>query len=276
MYFGAHIDVSKGLLKETKRVLKFGGNMVQLFLTTPGYRKVSKKTEPELMEFKKFMKENKIKCVVHGSYILNLARDWDYHSWWLKNLQLELQYANKIDAIGVVVHFGHQMKLSKRKAMDNMYTSILQIINKTKNIKTKIILETSSGQGTEMCYTIEDMSKLYKRLIKIKNMKERIGLCIDTCHVFAAGYDLRTKNTIDSYLKQFDKYIGLDNVSLIHMNDSKVKLGEKKDRHDNIGKGFIGYIGLRLIFKLFYKKKIPIILETPYSLHKKDFKLLMK
>ena len=157
MYFGSHIDVSKGLLKEAKKVLKFGGNMVQLFLTTPGHRKVSKKAEIELKELINFLQENKMKCVVHASYILNLARDWNYHSWWLKNLRLELEYANKINAIGVVVHFGHQMNLSKKKAMENMYTSLIEVINKTNNLKTKIILETSSGQGSEMCYDLEDI-----------------------------------------------------------------------------------------------------------------------
>ena len=116
MYFGAHINVADGLLKEATKIHNMGGNIIQLFLTSKGHRKVSKKAEPELKELNRYLKKKKMKCVVHGSYILNLARDWDNHAWWLKNLQLELEYANKINAIGVVVHFGHQMELDKKKS----------------------------------------------------------------------------------------------------------------------------------------------------------------
>ena len=272
MYFGSHISVSKGLLKEAKKVKKFGGNIVQLFLTTKGHRKVSKKTEPELMEFKKYLKKNKMKCVVHSSYILNLARDWDTHSWWLKNLQLELKYANKINAIGVVVHLGHKMKLSKKKAIENMYNSLLYVLDQTNDLKTKILIETSSGQGTEMCYNIKEFGKFYN---KFNTYNKRIGICIDTCHIFSAGYDIRTKNDIKNFLELFNKHVGLNNVKLIHLNDSKTKLNSKKDRHENIGKGKIGLKGLKIFFKFFVKKKIPIVLETPYKLHKKDFDLLI-
>ena len=269
MYFGAHIDVSKDIIKEVRRIKGNGGNIVQLFLTTPGNRLTAKKHEPILKKFKDYIKTNNMKCVVHASYILNLSKDWDKHSWWLKNLQLELEYANKINAIGVVVHCGYKMNLSKKKALDNMYSSIKYVLQKTSKLKTKIIIETSSGQGSELCSDIKDLAKLYKRF-----NNNRVGICIDTCHVFAAGYDITNKEKIVKFVKMIDKLIGFKNISLIHLNDSKNNVGEKKDRHENIGKGKIGLKALKLLTKIFFKFKIPIVLETPRKYHKYEIKLL--
>lgn len=270
MYLGAHIDVSKDILKEVKRIKHNGGNIVQLFLTSPGNRLTAKKHEPILKKFKDYINKNNMKCVVHASYILNLAKDWDNHSWWLKNLELELEYANKINAIGVVVHCGNKMNLSKKKALDNMYSGINYVLNKTSKLKTKIIIETSSGQGSELCSDITELAKFYKRF---KNNK-RVKICIDTCHVFAAGYDITNKEKIVEFIKVINKLIGFKNVALIHLNDSKNDRGEKKDRHESIGKGKIGLNAIKLLTKIFMKFKIPIVLETPRKYHKYEIKIL--
>lgn len=276
-YFGAHASISKGLLNAAKDIHASGGNLIQIFLTSPRNRKVSKKSEPELKEFKEYLKKHNMKVVVHSSYLVNIARNWDYHSWWLKHLELEIEYTDKIDAFGLVVHFGNQLELDKTEGYNNMFSSLLHVLNQTKkHSNVKIILETTAGQGTEMCYKLEDLSHFFKKFSKCQNnnVKDRIRLCIDTCHIFAAGYDIRNKDLVKYYLETFDELIGLRYVALLHLNDSKCDVGCKKDRHENIGKGKIGLKGLSSFFKQFRKLEIPIILETPNEGYKKEIKML--
>ncbi|CAH6421762.1 Apurinic/apyrimidinic (AP) endonuclease [uncultured virus] len=276
-YFGTHINVYENYINSTKLVKKFGGNFVQIFITIPGQQKTSNISNKDLIDFKTFLMDNDMKVVVHSSYLHNLARDWDPHSWWLKNLELEIKYASVIGAIGVVIHFGKRMELSIEEAYNNMYTSLIYIHNKTKKYKdVKLILETSTGQGTEICYKLEDLGYFYKKFSKNNNkeIKDRIKLCVDTCHVFAAGYDLKTKDNVDFFLQTFEELIGLNHIYLIHLNDSKMDVGSNKDRHENIGEGHIGIIGLDYFFKYFRNLKIPIILETPGGKYEEEIKLL--
>ena len=276
-YFGAHVSISNGLLTAAKNIKSHGGNMIQIFLTSPKQRKVSKKSEPELLEFNKYLINHNMKVVVHSSYLVNLARSWDEHSWWLKNIELEMKYAAKINAIGLVVHFGKHLDLTHKKSYHNMLTAILYIIRKTEKYSSvKLLLETSSGQGTEMCYKLEDLAYFYNKLLKTSpNISNRIGLCLDTCHIFAAGYDLKSKDKIKTYLSLFDKLIRLNHITLIHLNDSKGDIGCRVDRHENIGKGYIGKKNLQILFNYFRKLNKYIILETPKEGYKTEIKKLI-
>jgi deoxyribonuclease-4 len=276
-YFGAHYD-SNNLIESAERIKKAGGNLIQIFLTLPGNDKIKERSEKELEEFKNFLIENKMKVVVHSAYIHNVARNWDEYSWWIKNLQTEIKYCHGIGAIGLVLHFGKQLDLSIEEAYNNMYTSLLYIHNKTINYKDiQIIMETSSGQGSELCYKIEDLAYFFKKFTKNENkdIKNRFRICIDSCHIFAAGYDIRKKNDIKRYLETFEELIGLRYVGLIHLNDSKVSLGEQKDRHNNIGKGYIGSNGLIQFYKYFKKINVPIVLETPEFGYKMEIHMLL-
>ena len=147
-----------------------------------------------------------------------------------------------------------------------MYSSLIHIHNSTKKYSNiKIFLETSTGQRTELCYKMEDLSYFYKKFSKNHNkeVKKRFKLCIDTCHIFSAGYCIKTKKNIKLFLEAFEEMIGLRYVGLIHLNDSKVECGKQVDRHQNIGEGFIGYNGLKYLFDYFRNLNIPIVLETP-------------
>ena len=275
LYFGAHIGVSDDLLEDVKTLKNSGGNLIQIMLTVQGYRLVSQKKEPLLNKLKKYINDNNMKIVIHSSYTHNLARDWDNHSWWLKNMELEIKYANKLGAFGLVVHFGKSLDLPISQAYNNMYSSLVHLHNTTKEYSNiKIFLETSTGQGTEMCYKLEDLAHFYRKFSSNinKDIKNRFKLCIDTCHIFAAGYNIKTENSIRAYLEEFEELIGLKNVHLIHLNDSVVDLGEKKDRHANIGMGKIGFNGLKIFFEYFRKQDVPVILETPGYGYKKEIK----
>jgi deoxyribonuclease-4 len=277
-YFGAHYD-SDNLIESAERIKNAGGNFIQIFLTMPGNTKTLHRTTEDLNNFKDYLIKNNMKVVVHSSYTHNIAKNWDTYSWWLKNMELEIKYSHMINAIGLVVHLGKQLDLTIEEVYNNMYTSLLYIHHKTIQYKdVKIFLETSTGQGSETCTRLEDLAYFFKRFSKNENkdIKSRFCLCVDTCHIFAAGYDIRTKKQIKSYLEAFEELIGIRHISLIHLNDSKSKLGEHRDRHNNIGKGYIGIEGLTLFFQYFKKLNVPIILETPDYGYRMEISLLSK
>jgi deoxyribonuclease-4 len=217
------------------------------------------------------------KYVVHASYTINLAAEWDEYSVPVNQFIKELEIAHELGAIGIVVHMGKKLDLSIEDAYNNMYTSLLYVHSQTKHIKdVQIFLETSTGQGSEICFKLEDFSYYIKKLIHNKNKEvaNRFRICLDTCHVFAAGYDLRKEPQILMYLEAFEELIGLRYIGLIHINDSLNPIGSNVDRHQSIGDGYIGKEGLMFIKNYFHKLKVPIILETPDNKMLRDLKMI--
>ena len=213
---------------------------------------------------------------VHISYTVNIANDSNKYAWWTKQFVEEIKLAHKLSAFAVVVHLGRSLDQPEQVALNNMYINLIKINNKTKNIPIKILIETSTGQGSEMCYKLEDLARFYNKIKMNKEMSDRFGICLDTCHLFNAGYDIRTVEGVKNYMKQFDELIGIENIKLIHLNDSKNELGKKIDRHANIDKGHIGHNGLEEIVKLFGKLGVPLILETPDEFLENDILFIKK
>ena len=270
---GAHIDSEfDNLISEAERVHNLDGTIIQLFVST------AHKKDKNYNNFIKFLKNTNMKCVVHASYTINCAQKWDYHSWWIKQFIVEIEIADTINAIGIVIHLGKQLDLSIEESLNNMYMSLLYVHAQTKQHKNvKIFIETSTGQGSEICFEMENLAHFFKKFSKHKNseINERFGICLDTCHVFSAGYDLTNKNAIKTFLNTFDKLIGLEQIKLVHLNDSKREIGSKVDRHANIGNGYIGKDGIIFIIKMFKRLGIPIILETPNEKQNDDLELLV-
>jgi deoxyribonuclease-4 len=255
--FGSHIDSNiNNIQDELKIINNYNGNLVQFFVHSNLNKKDYEKIKNDLSKYN-------IKAVIHASYTINIAQEWSEHSWWLKQLYLEMELAEYIGAFGIVIHLGKQLKLSTQQGLNNMFTSLLYIHNKTKNFNLKILLETSTGQGSEMCYNLEDFAYFFNKFLKIN--KDKFRICLDTCHIFQAGYDIRTKKNINKYLNDFDRMIGIKYIGLIHLNDSKNELGSKLDRHESLGEGFIGEDSIKYISKFFFNVNVPIILETPDS-----------
>lgn len=281
-YFGTHIHSGTHnidiLIESTEKVREVGGNLVQIFLTLPGEMKTVEQCKSNLTKYKNYLEENNLKVVIHSSYLHNMARDWDSYSWWLKNIETEIKYAYYIGAFGLVIHLGKKLELTKEEAYNNMYSSLINIHNRTKEYhRVKILIETSTGQGSEVCYELEELAHFYKKFSKNENkeIRDRFKICLDTCHVFSAGYNLKTKEEVKLFLETFEELIGIKNIELVHLNDCKVDVGSKKDRHDNIGKGFIGFNSLSLFFNYFKKLGIPIILETPGGGYKTEIPLML-
>ena len=275
-YIGAHIDSNVKYMTESARIiLEGGGNIVQLFVDP---LRVSGKKSGEYKEFTDFIRSNKMKFIIHASYVINLSRDTEEHSPSIQLFIAEIVAAYELGAEAIVVHMGKRLDLEKDEALNNMYIGLMYVHEQTKSYPLKILLETSTGQGSEICYKIEEFAYFFKKLSRNKNkaVAERFAVCVDTCHIFAAGYDLRTKAAVYMYIEAFEELIGLRYINLIHLNDSKKELGSNVDRHENIGKGAIGSDGLIEIAKYFVKLKVPIILETPGHEILKDLGLLLK
>ena len=268
MLFGFHINSSYDMIiKELKKAKNTNANIIQLFID-PSHSQ----NNNLYINFRDMLISYNIKCIVHASYTINLAKHWDTYSPHIIQLIEEIKMATLINAIGIVIHLGKTLELSQAEALNNMYSSLLYIHNQTKEISNiKIFIETSSGQGSEMCFLINDFAHFFKKFIRINpTINDRFRICIDTCHIFASGYDIRNKKTITNYLNLFEKLIGIKYIGLIHLNDSKNDLNSHLDRHESIGKGYIGKNGLKIFADFFKKLNVPIILETPNHNHSQE------
>ncbi len=197
--------------------------------------------------------------IVHAPYILNLAnKDEAKQSFGVEVLTTELIRASALSAKCIVLHPGNHLGDDPNLAIKRIASNINKVIANTPNISTTIALETMAGKGTEVGITFEQI----RQIIDLVDYKERISVCLDTCHIFDGGYDL--KNKYEEVITQFDKIIGINKLSVIHLNDSKFGLFSHKDRHANIGQGEIGFDTL---LKITYDTRfahVAKILETPY------------
>mgnify|MGYP000891190512 CR=1 FL=1 len=223
------------------------------------------------------IKNRKIHILVHASYSINIARDWKSSDPMVQQLITEIRKSHQIGAFAIVVHTGKSLDIPLSRALNNMYTLLLYVHEETKGTKVQILIETPAGQGTETLVKIQDicdfMNKFYKH--PKKEVVERFGLCVDTCHVFAAGHDLRKVKETDSFFNIIEKTIGIEKIKACHLNDSKRELGSKIDRHENIGQGEIGSEPLNRIIKFMKSLEIPIIFETPSDLIHDDYMLAL-
>jgi len=217
-----------------------------------------------------------IEIVIHSSYEINIAYNWNKKSIHIRKLILEMEKANKLNAIGLVIHMGKKLKLDKNIAYNNMLNSLLYVFKKTKNLKPLIFLETPSGQGSELGFNLGEMSYFFNKLIRTsKDVEKKFKICIDTCHVFASGINFNDLEITKKYFKDFGDYIGLKYLGLIHLNNSKNDYGTKIDRHDNLKDGKINLKNLLYIKNFAVKHNISVILETPYNKIFNDLKILI-
>lgn len=260
---GCHVgnSGSEMLVGSIKEALSYNANSLMLYLGAPqnSFRKPLKDLRIE--EFQKILKENNIaneNVVVHCAYILNLAQpDEEKRNYAIDFVVNELRGTNAIGAKYLVVHPGAHMNAGTIEGCKRIADSLIKILDKTSDLNTIICLETMAGKGTECCSKFEEI----KLIMDIVN-NERIKVCLDTCHIWDSGYDI--VNDYESVIKLFDELIGLDNLKVIHVNDSKNILASHKDRHENIGLGNIGFNTLsKFIYDERFNDKIKI-LETPY------------
>ena len=262
LYIGSHVGFSKDtqLLGSLDEALSYGANTFMFYTGAP-QNTIRYSINDNLTEdAKKKMQENNIlleKIIVHAPYIITLANrtDEEKYAFAINFLKEELKRVKKLGIKNVVLHPGSHVGCGVDVGIENIVYALNEVLKDVDGVK--ILLETMAGKGSEVGCNFDEL----KRIIDGVTEKNKIGVCMDTCHMHDAGYDL---NDFDKILDEFDKIIGLDYVKCIHINDSKNIRGARKDRHENLGKG---YIGLENLLKIIYHQRlddIPKILETPY------------
>ncbi len=261
IYLGRHMGVSKGIVNAIQTSVENGLFTCQVFVGSPQSAVLSKITAEDKVAINEIIKKNEFHLQTHLKYIYNFSNNCDPEQWQLKTILKELKLAEEIGSLTGVIHMGKAVKLDKETAIDNFIKSIKYICNyiKTEKLKIKLALETSCSQGTELFGSIEDFATMFNTFTL--DEKKHLTIVIDTCHTYVAGHDL--VNEWEKYINYIKKNIGIKYIGLIHLNDSKIKLGGKVDRHMSLGDGYIGYDPLVKIAKFAANNKIDIILETP-------------
>ncbi len=258
---GAHISIGGGLDKSVLRAWRIGCETIQIFTKSNAQWRARKLSKDEIEKFKRELQKFQIyPVVVHSSYLINLcAPDKEILKKSRDSFIQELKRCESIGAICLVFHPGAHLGKGEDYGIKKTAESLNLIHERTPNFKTLTVIELTAGQGTVIGYKFEQIRKLID-LIEDKN---RIGVCVDTCHIFSAGYDIRTEKGCELVFKEFDEMIGIDKIKVFHLNDSKNELNSRVDRHFHIGKGKIGKTAFHFIMQNPEFKDIPKIIETP-------------
>ena len=280
MNFGAHISIAGGIEKSPERAHEIGCECFQMFSRSPHGGKAKEITESVVNNFKKNCKEYNFKnYYIHTPYYINLASaNSRIYYGSISAIKKELEIADLLGARAVVTHLGSAKELGEKEAREKLIGGLVKVfssLNLSCQKKVILLLEITAGSGNIMGDNFEEIAYFIAEAEK-KIPKNSLGVCFDTAHAFASGYDLRDKKAVKQTFTDFDKMIGLKRLKLIHCNDSKVDLGSHIDRHENIGDGKIGLKGFEAILKEPRLKNLDFILETPGGKAEEDLKILRR
>lgn len=266
MKIGSHVSMSGGLINAAKEAYSYGANTFMIYTGAPQNTKRSPIEKLKIEEGKEFMAKNNIsEIVVHAPYIINLASyKEDTYNLAIDFLKQEIDRTTAIGSDYIVLHPGAFTDKTAEYGIERIANGLNEVL--TENTKPFICLETMAGKGSEVGRNFEEL----KAIIDKVDRNEKIGICLDTCHLHDSGYDI--VNDFDNVMKHFDNIIGLDKVKIIHVNGSLNKCGAKKDRHANLGadetnpkgKDYIGFDAIYNIVHSNYLKDKIFILETPW------------
>lgn len=261
MLLGAHMSIGGGVHTAFERGKLVGCTTMQIFSKNNNQWKGKPLTDPDIINYKNEAKKTNIRpVVVHSSYLINLcAKD---KSTLEKSRESFLDELNRCRLLGIpyfVFHPGSHVGQGEQTGLEIIAESLNMLHERTKGYRVKSVVEVTAGQGSNLGYRFEQI----RSLIDMIENKKRMGVCIDTCHLFAAGYDVANEKGYEKTFEEFDNIIGLKRLMVIHLNDSKGILGSRLDRHEHIGKGNIGDIGFSLLMNDKRLNGIPKILETP-------------
>src|SRR5436190_3205480 len=255
---GAHISTKGGVHTVFERAAAINATAIALFAKNSNQWKGKELTEEDCALFAE--KRTITPIFTHASYLINLATtNPEFHRKSIAAMIDELDRAERLGIRAVVLHPGAHMGAGPEAGIDQIARSLDQIHAAIPNHKVVTLLETSAGQGSCVGCSFEELGQIIKRV----DDRKRVGICIDTCHVFASGYDLRTRAAYESTIECVDRHVGIRNDGLFHMNDSKKALGSRVDRHEHIGDGQIGLDGFSFLLNDERFRGIPKLLETP-------------
>lgn len=261
MNLGAHKSISGGFDKAVERVSDISGNALQIFSTSPRRWLFTEKTEEEINDFLQAREELEVNPVYfHASYLINLANFGEVASKSKQSLIHELNLASKCNIEGSVVHTGsfksrEEESLREIEGYDQLIANIQEVIN---NIPDDVYFLAENSANEKIGRNLEDLQALVEDVAD-----KQLRICLDTCHLHASGYDLSSEDKFKEFIEEFDNKIGLDKLELWHLNDSKDKLGDFRDRHENIGEGYVGLKVFKQIVNYPEFSDITFIIETP-------------
>jgi len=256
-----HVSISGRVDQAPERAKELGCDTFQMFTRNPRGWRFSKLKSDEVAEFRRKANEfGFIPVVTHMPYLPNLSspRKIIYNKS-VKSLSAEMERCADLAIPYVVTHLGSHLGKGVEIGLERIISAVNTAISENVSNEVMLLLENTAGTKNSMGSSFEDVKKILDGI----EQKNRVGLCFDTAHAFAAGYDLRTIEAVDETLRRFDRVLGIDRLKVIHLNDSKGELGSGRDRHEHIGLGYIGENGFSSFLKHQSVKDLPIILETP-------------
>lgn len=274
MYFGAHVSIAGGLPNAPLNAAKIGCEVFQFFTRSPHGGKVVPIDQKTALEFKKNCKTtNQKEWYVHTPYFINFASGNNrirYGS--ISVVRQELERASVLGSTYLMTHLGSYKDLGVKNGYKQLVEGLNEVLKDYQG-ETQFLIELSAGAGEIIGDTFEEVAEV----IHHKNLKKySIGVCYDTQHAFASGYDFRTPEALQVTIKKFDTTIGLNNLKMFHCNDSKVELGAHRDRHEHIGEGYVGIEGFKNLLSEKCFEKTNFILETEHDKVEQDLKTIKK
>lgn len=268
MQIGCHVSISGGIDKSVDNAVERECTAFQIFSRNPRGWHAKELTDNEISSFKEKMTQNKLDpnaTCVHMPYLPNLSStNPDSYKKSVDTLVDEVKRCGKLGIPFLVTHLGSHLGKGEEKGISQLIKSYKKAAE-VKNDVT-ILLENTAGQKNSVGSEFEQLGSIFLQL-----PKKRFGVCLDTCHAFVYGYDLRTEKKVKETFAEFDKHVGIENLKIMHLNDAKGELGSKLDRHYHIGLGNIGKKGMQETVRFAKRKKIPTILETPIDDTRDDF-----
>lgn len=274
MLLGAHVSIKGGVQNAPQNGVNLGCDVIQMFSKNQRQWASKPLSKGELEGFRENYRAAKLRgVVVHDSYLINFGAPDE--TIWSKSKAAFLDEVRRCDALGIpdlVFHPGSHLGRGVEWGAQRIAEALRETLDATQGASVRLDLELMAGQGTNLGNRVEDL----RSILDLVGEEKRVGICVDTCHAFAAGYDIATKPGYEAFWKLVDREIGLRRVRAFHLNDSKKELNCRVDRHENIGQGFIGKAGFRLLMKDERFASIPMNLETPGGEegYRADLKLL--
>lgn len=261
MLFGAHESIAGGVANAIIRGKQATCDTIQMFNKSSNQWRAKPLSDKEVEEFFHQIEETGVTASVsHSSYLINIASpDEALNKKSYDALKVEMERCELLKIPNLVFHPGSHVGSGEEEGMQRIVDNINKMMSELPDDSVRLLLETTAGQGSNLGYTFEQLASMMDRV----EDKKRIGVCLDTCHIFAAGYPITDPKDYKKTMKQFDDTVGIDNLHIIHVNDSLREFGTKKDRHEHLGKGHIGLEAFANFVNDKRLKNVPLILETP-------------
>ena len=269
MKIGCHVSISGSIDKAVDNAVERECSAFQIFTRNPRGWHAKELVGMDVKNFKEKLNDSKIDrfaTCAHMPYLPNLSSPKeDGFEKSVNSLIEEVERCGKLGIPYLVTHLGSHLGTGEEGGIKRLVKGLTKA-GKVKN-DVMILLENTAGQKNSVGSGFKQLGEIFKQLKPV----EKFGICLDTCHAFVSGYDLRTEKKVKETFKEFEKYVGMENLKILHLNDAKGEIGCNLDRHYHIGLGNIGEEGMAAVIKLITKKKIPIVLETPIDDTRDDF-----